>query len=149
LTPKHHESDTTVIRGHVTKHGSRLMRWAAVEAVQVLPHDVKLRHDRDRIAARRCRNIGKVAARPPAAYAPVAMRISSMPTSEGMNGTETGTTPHHLGASTTGADPTPHSTSKEPTASSNQQLSRRSRRTASRSFVLTAAAAAGAGDYGW
>ena len=62
LTPKHHESDTTVIRGHVTKQGSRLVRWAAVEAVQVLPHDVKLRGDRDRIAARRGRNIGKVAA---------------------------------------------------------------------------------------
>jgi transposase len=62
LTPKHHESDTTVIRGHVTKQGSRLVRWAAVEAVQVLPHDLKLRHDRDRIAARRGRNIGKVAA---------------------------------------------------------------------------------------
>jgi transposase len=62
LTPKHHESDTTIIRGHVTKQRSRLVRWAAVEAVQVLPHDVKLRHDRDRIAARRGRNIGKVAA---------------------------------------------------------------------------------------
>jgi hypothetical protein len=62
LTPTHHESDTTVVRGHVTKQGSRLVRWAAVEAVQVLPHDVKLRRDRDRIAARRGRNIGKVAA---------------------------------------------------------------------------------------
>jgi hypothetical protein len=51
-----------VIRGHVTKQGSRLVRWAAVEAVQVLPHDAKLRSDRDRIAARRGRNIGKVAA---------------------------------------------------------------------------------------
>jgi hypothetical protein len=62
LTPKHHESDTTIIRGHVTKQGSRLVRWAAVEAVQVRPHDFKLRSDRDRIAARRGRNIGKVAA---------------------------------------------------------------------------------------
>ena len=62
LTPKHHESDTTVIRGHVTKQGSRLVRWAAVEAVQVLPHDWKLRADRDRIAARRGRAVGKVAA---------------------------------------------------------------------------------------
>jgi hypothetical protein len=49
-----------MIRGHVTKQGSRLVRWAAIEAVQVLPHDVKLRSDR--IAARRGRNIGKVAA---------------------------------------------------------------------------------------
>ena len=62
LTPKHHESDTTVRRGHVTKQGSRLVRWAAVEAVQHLPYGWKLRADRDRIAARRGRNIGKVAA---------------------------------------------------------------------------------------
>ena len=62
LTPRHHESDTTVVRGHVTKQGSRLVRWAAVEAVQVLPHDWKLRADRDRIAARRGRPIAKVAA---------------------------------------------------------------------------------------
>ena len=34
LTPKHHESDTTVHRGPITKQGSRLVRWAAVEAVQ-------------------------------------------------------------------------------------------------------------------
>jgi transposase len=31
LTPKHHESDTTVVRGRITKQGSRLVRWAAVE----------------------------------------------------------------------------------------------------------------------
>ena len=62
LTPKHHESDATVIRGHVTKQGSRLVRWAAVEAVQKLPYDRKLRADRDRIAGRRGRAIGKVAA---------------------------------------------------------------------------------------
>jgi transposase len=34
LTPKHHESDTTVIKGRITKQGSRLVRWAAVEAAQ-------------------------------------------------------------------------------------------------------------------
>jgi transposase len=62
LTPRHHESDTTVHRGHITKQGSRLVRWAAVEAVQVLPIDSKLRADRDRIAERRGRSIGKVAA---------------------------------------------------------------------------------------
>jgi transposase len=33
LTPKHYESDTTVHRGRITKQGSRLVRWAAVEAV--------------------------------------------------------------------------------------------------------------------
>ena len=62
LTPKHHESDSTVRRGHITKQGSRLVRWAAVEAVQKLPADSKLRGDRDRIADRRGKNIGKVAA---------------------------------------------------------------------------------------
>jgi transposase len=62
LTPKHRESDTTVQRGHITKQGSRLVRWAAVEAIQKLPIDVKLRADRDRIADRRGKGIGKVAA---------------------------------------------------------------------------------------
>ncbi|MGH8917892.1 MAG: IS110 family transposase, partial [Actinomycetes bacterium] len=33
LTPTHRESDTTVHRGHISKQGSRLVRWAAVEAV--------------------------------------------------------------------------------------------------------------------
>ncbi len=37
LTPKHYESDTTVRRGRITKQGSRLVRWAAVEAVQRVP----------------------------------------------------------------------------------------------------------------
>lgn len=37
LTPKHHESDTHVHRGRITKQGSRLVRWAAVESVQILP----------------------------------------------------------------------------------------------------------------
>jgi len=37
LTPKHHESDTHVRRGRITKQGSRLVRWAAVESVQVCP----------------------------------------------------------------------------------------------------------------
>jgi transposase len=62
VTPKHHESDTTVRRGHITKQGSRLVRWAAVEAVQKLPVDTKLRVDRDQIATRRGKGIGKVAA---------------------------------------------------------------------------------------
>jgi transposase len=33
LTPTHRESDDKVRRGHITKQGSRLVRWAAVEAV--------------------------------------------------------------------------------------------------------------------
>lgn len=61
LTPKHHESDATIHRGHITKQGSRLVRWAAVEAVQQLPVDFWLRAEREAIAARRGRNIAKVA----------------------------------------------------------------------------------------
>ena len=62
LTPRHHESDTTVHRGHISKQGSRLVRWAAVEAVQRVPTTSSLGQRRDRIAARRGRNIGIVAA---------------------------------------------------------------------------------------
>ena len=62
LTPKHHESDTTVHRGRITKQGSRLVRWAAVEAVQRLPAHTRLGALRDQIGARRGRNIGIVAA---------------------------------------------------------------------------------------
>jgi transposase len=62
LTPRHHESDTTVHRGRITKQGSRLVRWAAVEAVQRLPGHTRLGQTRDRVAARRGRNIGVVAA---------------------------------------------------------------------------------------
>jgi transposase len=62
LTPKHHESDTHVHRGRITKQGSRLVRWAAVESVQILPATSHIGAIRDRIAARRGRNIGVVAA---------------------------------------------------------------------------------------
>ena len=33
LTPRHRESDTKVVRGGITKMGSRLVRWAALEAI--------------------------------------------------------------------------------------------------------------------
>ena len=62
LTPRHHESDTTVRRGHITKQGSKLVRWAAVEAVQRVPKTSRIGRHRERVAARRGRNIGKVAA---------------------------------------------------------------------------------------
>jgi transposase len=62
LTPKHHESDTRVHRGRITKQGSRLVRWAVVESVQILPNTSMVGQIRDRIAARRGRNIGVVAA---------------------------------------------------------------------------------------
>lgn len=62
LTPKHHESDTHVHRGRITKQGSRLVRWAAVESVQLLPKTSRIGVVRERVAARRGRNIGVVAA---------------------------------------------------------------------------------------
>jgi transposase len=62
LTPKHHESDTTVHRGRITKQGSRLVRWAAVEAVQRVGEHTRPGAVRERVAARRGRNIGAVAA---------------------------------------------------------------------------------------
>ena len=62
LTPRHRESDTTVHRGAITKMGSTLVRWAAVEAVQRIPDSAGwLVAPRAQIAARRCRNIATVA----------------------------------------------------------------------------------------
>jgi transposase len=62
LTPRHHESDTHVHRGKITKQGSRLARWAAVEAVQRIGAHTRLGQVRERVAERRGRNIGVVAA---------------------------------------------------------------------------------------
>jgi transposase len=62
LTPKHHESDAKVHRGRITKQGSRLVRWAAVESVQRAPKSSPVGQRRDRVAGRRGRNIGAVAA---------------------------------------------------------------------------------------
>jgi transposase len=61
MTPKHRESDTKVHRGRITKQGNRLVRWAAVEAVQRLRGGV-IGQTRVRIGERRGANIGKVAA---------------------------------------------------------------------------------------
>ena len=44
------------------KQGSKLVRWAAVEAVQRLPEHTRLGQLREQVAARRGRNIGVVAA---------------------------------------------------------------------------------------
>ncbi|TQM36298.1 IS110 family transposase [Pseudonocardia cypriaca] len=55
LTPRHHESDTTVHRGRITKQGSRLVRWAAVEAVQRVGEHTRTGAVRERVAARRGR----------------------------------------------------------------------------------------------
>lgn len=62
LTPKHHESDTHVRRGRITKQGSRLVRWAAVESVKRVGARTRVGALRDRVAARRGANIGAVAA---------------------------------------------------------------------------------------
>jgi transposase len=63
LTPRHRESDTTVKRGSITKQGSKLVRWAAIEAVSRQRGGTFLQADYRRIAERRNnRNIGRVAA---------------------------------------------------------------------------------------
>ena len=64
LTPRHRESDTKVHRGRITKQGSKLVRWAAIEAVQRAGKDNPIGATRDRITARRPKagNQAKVAA---------------------------------------------------------------------------------------
>jgi transposase len=65
LTPRHYESDTKVIRGHVSKQGSRMLRWAVCEAIQHQPAGTRPREVKDAIIARRgtqARNIAKTAA---------------------------------------------------------------------------------------
>jgi transposase len=65
LTPRHHEPDLKVIRGHVSKQGSRMLRRAVTEAVQHQPPGTRPREVRDAIIARRgeeARNIAKTAA---------------------------------------------------------------------------------------
>lgn len=62
LTPTHRESDTKVHRGHITKQGSRLVRWAAVEAVARQQQANPIADHRRRVADRRGKNIGRVAA---------------------------------------------------------------------------------------
>jgi transposase len=65
LTPRHYESDTKVIRGHVSKQGSKMLRWAVVEAIQRQPAGTRPREVKDAILARRgadARGIAKTAA---------------------------------------------------------------------------------------
>src|SRR5680860_1341470 len=62
LTPKHHESDTHVHRGRITKQGSRLVRWAAVESVKRLGPTHVVGAYKKQVADRRGKNIGTVAA---------------------------------------------------------------------------------------
>ena len=62
LTPRHRESDTKVRRGSITKQGSKLVRWAAIEAISRNHGGDKIKADYHRISERRGRNIGRVAA---------------------------------------------------------------------------------------
>jgi transposase len=63
LTPKHKESDEVVHRGAITKQGSPLVRWAAIEAVgnYRAKGNEKLRADYKRIAERRGKYKARVA----------------------------------------------------------------------------------------
>ena len=49
-------------RGRITKQGSRLVRWAAIESVKTVPKTSPVGVLRERVADRRGRNIGSVAA---------------------------------------------------------------------------------------
>jgi transposase len=65
LTPRHYESDVKVIRGHVSKQGSRMLRWAVIEAIQHQPAGTRPQQVKEAIIARRgpeARNIAKTAA---------------------------------------------------------------------------------------
>ena len=62
LTPRHYESDTKVIRGHVTKQGSRMLRWAVVEAIQRQPAGTRPRQVKDAIIARRGKEVFAIGA---------------------------------------------------------------------------------------
>jgi transposase len=61
LTPKHRESDDKVQRGPITKQGSPLVRWAAIEAISKNHGGTKLRADFARIAERRGKFKARVA----------------------------------------------------------------------------------------
>src|SRR6266496_4826191 len=65
LTPRHRESDTKVARGHITKQGSRMLRWALIEAIQRAGADTVTGAVKDGIIARRgkeAKNTSEVAA---------------------------------------------------------------------------------------
>lgn len=61
LTPRHRESDTTVVRGRITKQGSTLVRWAAVQAAMRVRPGHPLYGEFEAIAGRRGRRIARVA----------------------------------------------------------------------------------------
>src|SRR5215204_6078550 len=61
LTPRHRESDTKVVRGRITKQGSKLVRWAALEAIVRYHGGPPLRDAFHRIAERRGTNKARIA----------------------------------------------------------------------------------------
>jgi transposase len=60
LTPKHRESDVKVRRGPITKAGSPILRWAALEAV-LSANGSKIKTDYHRLSQRRPKNVARVA----------------------------------------------------------------------------------------
>jgi transposase len=62
MTPKLHESDTKSRRGRITKQGSTIVRWAAVEAVVRYHGGDVIAPAYRRIAERRGNSIARVAA---------------------------------------------------------------------------------------
>jgi transposase len=61
LTPKHRESDIKVTRGRITKMGSKLVRWAAIEATAKNRGTKKIQGDFVRISKRRGKQKAHVA----------------------------------------------------------------------------------------
>jgi transposase len=61
LTPKHRESDLTKHQSDITKQGSKLVRWAAIEAISGYRGGPKLKADYERIAERRGKYRARVA----------------------------------------------------------------------------------------
>lgn len=62
LTPRHRESDRKVVRGSITKQGSPLVRWAAIEAVARYRGGAPIRDTYRRVAERKGNKIARVAA---------------------------------------------------------------------------------------
>jgi transposase len=62
VTPRHRESDETVKRGPITKQGSALVRWAAIEAVARYQGGPAIQGAYRRIAVTRGNKIARVAA---------------------------------------------------------------------------------------
>ncbi len=62
ITPSHRESDVKVHRGHITRQGNNLVRWAAIEAVARYHGGAPIEPTFERVAKRRGTMIARVAA---------------------------------------------------------------------------------------